>query len=47
MHTLGTQQDFLLLRILVDVLPLGVQLQAGASDTWLVAPATTVTLRTS
>lgn len=27
-HTLGTQQNFLLLGILVDVLPLGVQLQA-------------------
>lgn len=44
-HALGTQQDFLLLRILVNVLPLCVELQARASDAWLVAPAATVALR--
>lgn len=43
-HALGAQQDFLLLRILVHVLPLGVQLQAGASDARLVAPTATVAL---
>lgn len=44
MHTLWTQQDFLLLRILINVLPLGIQLQARASDTRLVATTTTVAL---
>lgn len=47
MHTLRTQQDFLLLRILVNVLPLSIQLQARASDTWLVAPTATVALQRS
>ncbi len=47
MHTLGAQQDLLLLRILVDVLPLGIELQARASDAWLVAPTATVALRMS
>ena len=44
MHALRVQQDLLLLGVLVDVLPLRVQLQAGASDARLVAPATPVTL---
>lgn len=47
MHTLWTQQDFLLLRILINVLPLGIQFQARASDAWLVAPTATVALRRS
>ncbi len=47
MHTLGTQQNFLLLWILVNMLPLCVQLQSRASDTWLVAPTATVALHKS
>lgn len=45
MHALWTQQDFLLLRILVHVLPLCIQLQARAPDARLVTATTTVALR--
>lgn len=41
---LWTQQDFLFLRILVDVFPLGKELQAGAANARLVASTATVTL---
>lgn len=43
-HALGAQQDLLLLGVLVDVLPLGVQLQARAPDAGLVAATATVAL---
>lgn len=41
---LGRQDDLLLLRVLVRVLPLGGQLEAVAPDLRLVAPAAAVTL---
>lgn len=43
-HPLGTEQDLLFLRILVDVLPLGIELQTRATDAGLVSPATSVAL---
>ena len=44
---LGAQQDLLLLRVLVDVSPLRVQLQARAADAGLIAPTAAVALRAS
>lgn len=44
MHTLWAEQDLLLLRVLIHMLPLGVELQACAPDHWLVTPAAAVTL---
>lgn len=45
-HTFGAKENLLLLRVFVHVLPLGVQLQARAPDTRLVAPAASMTLTT-
>lgn len=44
MHTLRTQQDFLLLWVLINVFPLSIQLQAGAFNAWLIASTAPVTL---
>lgn len=43
-HTLRVEQDLLLLRVLIHVLPLGVQLQACPTDDGLVTPTASMTL---
>lgn len=44
MHPLGAEQDLLFLRILIDMLPLGIELQTRATDAGLVSPAPSVAL---
>ncbi len=44
MHTFRAEEDLLLLWVFVHVLPLSIQLQARATDTWLVPATASMTL---